>query len=423
MTPILRRVTLTVEKNQYLRMQISWSSHRIRISLGVSISKLDQRGRPPWDGMRVRKNTFHGPRKIPAATINAIITAFERRVDEAFLNFELTDSIPTPQQLKAILKDKPLKSDKNRISTLFLDFLRDGEKTRQWSENTTRSVRNVGNLINKYLPDATLEDLTPDTIPNFISYQVNHRLSSDNIPAGQPGYSNSSALKNAGILRWFLKWATYKGLIPEKQWKPLRIDVKRIRRPVIYLTWEELTRLEKLPLEPSSELDRARDFFIFCCFSSLRYSDAAALRKSDIRQNRFAVTTQKTSTNILIDLNDHSRAILEKYRDTDSPYALPRITNNRLNHLLKELGRIAGIDTPVRISQYYGPQRIDRTLPKHELLTTHCGRRTFICQALMLGIPPQVVMKWTGHADYAAMRPYIEIADQTKADAMTLFNR
>ena len=40
----------------------------------------------------------------------------------------------------------------------------------------------------------------------------------------------------------------------------------------------------------------------------------------------------------------------------------------------------------------------------------------------MIGIPPQVVMKWTGHSDYKAMKPYIAIADSAKAEAMKLFN-
>ena len=50
------------------------------------------------------------------------------------------------------------------------------------------------------------------------------------------------------------------------------------------------------------------------------------------------------------------------------------------------------------------------------------GCRTFICFALSSGIPPQVVMKWTGHSDYQAMKPYIAIAEKTKADAMKLFD-
>ena len=41
----------------------------------------------------------------------------------------------------------------------------------------------------------------------------------------------------------------------------------------------------------------------------------------------------------------------------------------------------------------------------------------------MLGIAPNVVMKWTGHSDYKSMKPYIDIADKAKKTAMDLFNK
>ncbi|MGM7552892.1 site-specific integrase, partial [Myroides odoratimimus] len=44
------------------------------------------------------------------------------------------------------------------------------------------------------------------------------------------------------------------------------------------------------------------------------------------------------------------------------------------------------------------------------------------CTALSLGIPVQVVMKWTGHSDYKSMKPYIDVADTIKANAMTKFD-
>jgi tyrosine type site-specific recombinase len=91
--------------------------------------------------------------------------------------------------------------------------------------------------------------------------------------------------------------------------------------------------------------------------------------------------------------------------------------------LLKELGELAEINEPVRETYYKGNERIDEVTPKYALLTTHAGRRTFICNALALGIPAQVVMKWTGHSDYKAMKPYIDIADDIKANAMNKFNQ
>lgn len=50
-------------------------------------------------------------------------------------------------------------------------------------------------------------------------------------------------------------------------------------------------------------------------------------------------------------------------------------------------------------------------------------KQYFICNALVLGIPAQVVMKWTGHSDYKAMKPYIDIADDIRANAMNKFNQ
>ncbi|GHT34633.1 hypothetical protein AGMMS49574_22410 [Bacteroidia bacterium] len=41
----------------------------------------------------------------------------------------------------------------------------------------------------------------------------------------------------------------------------------------------------------------------------------------------------------------------------------------------------------------------------------------------MLGITPQIVIEWTGHSDYSAMKPYIAVADKAKEDAMKLFNK
>ena len=103
--------------------------------------------------------------------------------------------------------------------------------------------------------------------------------------------------------------------------------------------------------------------------------------------------------------------------------ALPVITNQKMNEYLKELAEFAGINEPIRQTYYKGNERIDEVTPKYALLGTPAGCRTFICNALALGIPPQVVMKWAGHSDYKAMKPYIDIGDGIKANAMSKFNQ
>ena len=72
--------------------------------------------------------------------------------------------------------------------------------------------------------------------------------------------------------------------------------------------------------------------------------------------------------------------------------ALPVISNQKMDEYLKELAELASINEPIHQTYYKGDKRIDEVTPKYALLGTHTGRRTFICNALALGIPPQVVM-------------------------------
>ena len=146
--------------------------------------------------------------------------------------------------------------------------------------------------------------------------------------------------------------------------------------------------------------------------------------RSDIKGDHIEVTTVKTADSISIELNKVTRDILEKYKDT--PFkdnkALPNYTNQAMNRDIKELCKLAGINEEIRVTTYKGNVRTDKIQPKWELVGTHTGRRTFIVNALSLGITPNIVMKWTGHSDYKAMKPYIDIVDSIKASSMTKFD-
>ena len=131
---------------------------------------------------------------------------------------------------------------------------------------------------------------------------------------------------------------------------------------------------------------------------------------------------QKTSDTLIIDLNTFTRAILRKYRDLPGDRALPGIQLRDFNYHLKALARSLALDRPIHIVQYFGAERKEKTEPLHRLISSHCARRTFIVAALSMGISPVVVMRWTGHADYSAMRPYIAIADASRRQSMTLFD-
>lgn len=146
------------------------------------------------------------------------------------------------------------------------------------------------------------------------------------------------------------------------------------------------------------------------------------MRRTDIIDVTLYVTTQKTNNRLPIELNKYAKGILDKYKRYKyiNDFALPVISNQKINKYIKDLGELCGFMTPITIVSYRKGQRVKETYPKYELIGTHAGCRTFISFVLSSGVLPQVVIKWTGHSDYKAMKPYIDIAEKTKADAMKL---
>ena len=99
------------------------------------------------------------------------------------------------------------------------------------------------------------------------------------------------------------------------------------------------------------------------------------------------------------------------------------MAEQRLNRTLKSICEQAGINAPITRLRYSGRHRIEETLKKYEVVTSHIGRHTFVVQALTLGIPSEVIRKYTGHKTEKTMRPYVAIADTLKAQEMEKFNR
>lgn len=292
---------------------------------------------------------------------------------------------------------------------------------KQWTPNTLRSMRRVGRLVCQFTPHLEVGQIDKEWLHSFCQYQQSHclRQRPDDMAAG---YSNPVIRKNCSVLKSFLRWLADCGMIDRKmvdEWVPM---VKTVTRPVIFLTCEELTRFLSVDVREGSPMQRARDIFAFACFTGLRYSDIMNLRKTDVKADCLQLTTVKTSVQLRIELNEHSRALLARYMPLPGQNVLPHMDNAQLNIYIKKVAEAAGINEPLTITQYYGRERRAVTLPKHALLSCHAGRRTFICTALALGIALDVIMKWTGHSDYTAMRPYIDIADAARRAAMSRFD-
>ena len=153
---------------------------------------------------------------------------------------------------------------------------------------------------------------------------------------------------------------------------------KTVKKPVIFLTKEELDKLYKLEIpasgtvlklktyegeeyektvQDSAAMSKVRDLFCFSAFTTLRYSDVVEVRRVDIQDGVLNITTQKTHDRLPIVLHKNALAILDKYKDEDfkNGKALPYITNQQMNRALKDLGEICGFNTPLH--HHLLPQR------------------------------------------------------------------
>lgn len=420
MTPIKRNL-LYIFRGTLLRLRVTWNhGEMITLSVGYHVDKTDAKGKPKWDGSRCRQNTTHGEDKVHAAIINRAIEIIEDKVDKAFLEYEKQDLIPTKEQLKSKLSGK---QDKQEVSffSIYDEFAKEGTDLKFWSEGTIKKLKSRKNLLLSFdkTYKLTLEGIDENVLNEYVRFQTLNCISK---VEGKESYTNTTIVKNVNMLKWFLKWAERKGHSVNKAYKDYRPSLKTPEKQVIFLEWDELMSVYDHDFSLRKTLDIVRDGFCLCCFTSLRYSDLANLKKSDIYDDHIAVTTVKTSDTIRIDLNKYAKAILDKYKNYEGETALPVISNQKMNDHLKDICKECNINKPIHITSFVGSKRQNVVKEKWELISTHCGRRTFISNALSLGIAPNIVMKWTGHSDYEAMRPYIDIADNVRKSSMMMFD-
>lgn len=397
-----------------LRYRIKWNGNIVAFSLGYRV-EIDK-----WstDTQRCKINTSHGKKKIPASTINRKINEYENACEQVFLRFDNENKIPTADEFRSEFNKKIGKEVEIKKDIHFFDvydkFVEEEGKKNQWTKSTYDKMNTQKNHLIDFDSNLSFLDITE---AKLIDYQ--YFLQND------LNLKNSTIIKQFSFLKWFLRWCKRKNHIQTSIFEDFKPKLKTTRTKIIFLTQAELQQVKNYSIPANKEyLERVRDVFLFSCFTGLRFSDVANLKKSNIKGDIIEITTVKTADSIIIELNKHSKAILEKYINDifTEDKALPVISNQKTNKHLKELMMLAGIDEPVNKTEYKGNKRIDVIVPKYSLIGTHAGRRTFICNALSLGIPPQVVMKWTGHSDYKAMKPYIDIADEVKANAMERFN-
>lgn len=434
------------KKDAKLRLRVRWGKDQVNFNVGYRVELTK------WsiESQRCKNGSTHGKKRISGSEINTEIQRLESMAENVFKSFEVQSYLPDEKEYRDAFNEvngKETGKEPDQVQTLFTvfdEFTRSMGWQNEWTPATFTKFATIRKHLFSFNPKLDLKTLSEKDMQLFINHLQTE------------GLRNTTISKDVAFVKWFLRWAFGKGFYTgalHLTWKPKFKGTDGNQKEVIHLTWDELMKVynfdfttakrkvkdengkviidnlgnfQEVELDPENKkaLDRIRDVFCFCCFTSLRYSDVAKLSRSDIRGTFISIVTQKTTDGLKIELNKYSKAILNKYKDVHFPNdkALPVISNVKMNVHLKDLGEIVGLNENQRIVYFKGNERIEEVYKKYELLTTHCGRRTFIVNALFLGIPAEVVMRWTGHSDYKAMKPYIKIVDQLKEKEMNKFN-
>lgn len=402
-----------LNEEQPLRLRVSFHSQRVELYTGIKC-------RPDeWDGIRIIKR--NDPR-------NKKINELEQRIESIFRKLEFTtNTYPTPAEFKELFSEKPKENKPESI--FFVDivqqYIDEKSVSKQWEFKTTQKYLRLKNHIIGYNKDLELNEITEKTLRDLIKYfstAPKHPKTGKTLAP----HRNITIRREINDYQRILAWAEKKGLYKGKA----HIDFEQRYKgttdklsELVYLEWEELMELFNYKFS-TNRLNQVRDVFCFCCFSSLRFSDVQKLKKADITEDYIRVVTKKTTDPLIIDLNDYTKAILEKYKEKnfDNGLALPVISMTKTNLYLKEIGEILNWDTLVKEQYFIGNQMYEEFYPKKAIISTHAARRTFVINALRLGIPSEVIIKWTGHKDFSALKPYVKIVDELKAFEMNKFN-
>lgn len=248
--------------------------------------------------------------------------------------------------------------------------------------------------------DLGLADVNTQFYEEFLEYLMT-----------QKKLENNTVGANIKNLKAFMQWAFDRGYHENLTYK--KFKVLKEKKPVIFLTKDEFEKIDQLDLSEKTRLEKVRDLFILQCATGLRFSDLSSLREENLKSDHFLVTTIKVTKTIMIPYNSYSKKIIEKYPD-----GLPIISEQKYNKFLKDLCEEAKIDESVYFYRIVGSKRENLYKPKYQFISSHTARRTFITQSLERGIPPEVIMEYTGHSDIGTLMRYVGITDRLKFDQM-----
>lgn len=274
-----------------------------------------------------------------------------------------------------------LNKKSGKYGTDFIDFCYDVMDRRGLRASTLRAHKCTLETLRESKIIRTFDDLTPENIKKFDTW----------LKKQDPNREQPTIYNYHKRLKPYINEAVSLGIIEESPY--LRFKAERGKhKPKEALNEEELASVRSLELSDES-LSKARDLFVFCCYTGLAHADMEAFDFShDVVTvhgcNYIDKRRVKTGTKYYTPILPPAMAVLEKYH-----YQLPRFTQQAYNRLLKCIGSLIGTK---------------------KNLSSHIARYTFATTVLLAHeVPIESVSKMLGHTRIQITQVYAKILNSS----------
>ena len=346
-------------------------------------------------GVRVRRNRFvAGTIKDTQDTSDADILNERLRIVASLVEQEVNRCLDERREIDvADIRRKvwSMGVSSDGDDTSLIDWIRERSKSLNVSKGTRMKYLTLCNRMVEYGKILRWQDLSVEAIYDFDAWlhAQDVRLTDNQLRRGMEprkmGDTGVSAYHKS--LRAMLNRALRMGKIQVNPYDRLRGEFKHSKREVTeYLTEEQMQKILELTPVPGSQVDMARDLFIFQMYTGLAYIDTQKFDASQYREvdGKWKCIGERVKTGVpyVSMLLPPVVEVLKKY-----DWHVPKMNNQRYNQLLKAVGMVIGI----------------------ERLHSHMARHTFGTWMLSQGVKIENVSRMMGHTNITQTQRYAKV--------------
>jgi integrase len=354
-----------------------------------------------WD--RRKQRAKHGKHLPDSGELNKHLNKLVEHCEDIYdlYNGGRISTADFRQELKRRLEEDEPPEAKTPIT--FLEFVEQAYKERARQPNAKKGSLQVVHKVMVHL-----QNYATDKRRKLGFSELNEKFYSDfrNWLHSPPrNLSTNYVQKIFQNLKYFIRKAENQHLHNDRAYREFNPPSALVTK--IVLSFKQLEHLAALDLSNAPHLEKARDLFLIGSYSGLRYSDFSRIRPEHITDHKgqrlIELVTQKTEQNVFIPLHPILDSVLKKYC-----YTSPKMSNQKMNDHLKEVGKIAGLTTEIMVFDSKGGKHTQKAVPMWQLLKTHVARRSFATNYYQAH--PELIdniMKITGHTTEKMFRAYI----------------